>query len=109
MPDGNESQIRIIAEQIARQSFQEWKRDQENERSGITLDKVATWVALVLAIGGVLWQAAVTTQRVNESVRRIENIEAFGLDKNFARLEAKVDLLVEERDRRLDANDNADR
>lgn len=102
MLDGNDAQNREIIQRVAQQAVDLYKREQENERRGFSIDKAATWVALITAIGGVLWQAAVTTQRVNETVRRVENIEALGFDKNFARLEAKVDLLVEERSRNLD-------
>lgn len=97
MPDGNEAQVRIISEQL----FEQWERRQSERRKPITMELWLGIASMVLSVSAIIWQAAVTTQRVNDAIRRIEAIEAFGLDKNFARLEAKVDLLLEERNRRI--------
>lgn len=101
MPDGNESQVRAIADQLGRQMFEQWKREQEADRRPLSLTSITSAAALAISAGTMIWQAAITTQRVNENTRRIEKIEAFGFDRNFARLEAKVDLLIEDRNRNL--------
>lgn len=107
MPDGNNTQIRAVADQL----FDSWQAHQEAESKRKTLiyGAIPAWVACALSITAVLWQAAITTQRVNENTRRVEQLERSDQERSredkattqqLARIEAKMDLIIDEKGRR---------
>lgn len=102
MLDGNDAQNRMIIQQVAQQAVDLYKREQEHSRTPLSAQTIFSVISFLMALTTLGWQVGVTSQRIDENVRRIQAIEAFGFDKNFARLEAKVDLLVDERNRKLD-------
>lgn len=104
MPDGNDAQIRAVANTL----FDSWQAHQEveNKRKSLIYGSIPAWVACALSILAVLWQAAITTQRVNENTRRIVSLEANDAERSredkattqqLARIEAKMDLIINER------------
>jgi hypothetical protein len=108
MPDGagNETQVRAVAEQL----FSTWaaKQELENKRRNLIYGSLPAWIACILSVIAVLWQAAITTQRVNENTRRVEQLEILQREQDrsdkatiqqLARIEAKVDLVIGERSR----------
>ena len=90
---GNPAQVRIIATQL----FEVWKEDQGRQRASWP-----AWGGLVLSLIGVVFVAGSLTQdvatandRSSKNERRIEVLER---DRAaLARIEAKVDVLMEER------------
>lgn len=60
------------------------------------------WIALAFSVGGFLWQVGVTSQRVNDNIRRVELLEAADrqrgdalsrIDARTARIEATLDFM----------------
>lgn len=107
MPDGNESQIRTVADSL----FDAWqsRAAAEQKRQRLIYGSIPAWVACALSVTAVLWQAAVTTQRVNDNDRRIIQLEVdlreYGrenkaMTQQLARIEAKMDLVLGERNGR---------
>lgn len=96
--DGNQAQVRVIGEQM----FDIWEDKQK--RKSMLHGSLPAWIACVLSLGAVLWQAAITSSDVNENRRRIEAIEAQQLTQandnravidRLARIEAKLDVVAE--------------
>lgn len=103
-PDGNDTQVRAIADSL----FTAWQanQDAENKRRNLIYGSIPAWVACALSVTAVLWQAAITTQRVNENTRRIAQLELNDQEQSredkattqqLARIEAKMDLIINER------------
>jgi hypothetical protein len=103
-PNGNEAQVRAIADTL----FDSWQANQEaeNKRRSLIYGSIPAWVACALSITAVLWQAAITTQRVNENTRRVEQLERSDQERSredkattqqLARIEAKMDLIIGEK------------
>lgn len=103
-PNGNEAQVRAIANSL----FESWQAHQEAEtkRKNLIYGAIPAWVACVLSVTAVLWQAAITTQRVNETMRRVEQLERNDQERSredkattqqLARIEAKMDLIIDEK------------
>ena len=78
--DGNESQNRIIAEQL----FTVWTNEQTRTTRRWT-GSMPAWIACVLSIGLLIWNAAVISGNVAQNTRRIDQIEA------------KVDIIIAEK------------
>jgi hypothetical protein len=104
-PNGNDTQIRAIADSL----FESWEARQEidQKRRSLIYGSIPAWVACALSITAVLWQAAITTQRVNENTRRVEQLERSDQERSredkattqqLARIEAKMDLIINEQD-----------
>lgn len=92
---GNKSQVRIIAGQL----FEEWETRQGNKRASWP-----AWGGLIMSILGMAYIAGSLVGDVAEAnTRSIENrqkIEALERQSSaIARIEAKVDILMEERKR----------
>jgi len=94
--DANQTQTRVIAEQI----FTIWEEKQK--RKSMLHGSLPAWVACALSLLAVIWQAAITSSNVEENRRRIEVVEAQliqqatdnrGVIDRLARIEAKLDLL----------------
>lgn len=103
-PNGNDAQVRAIADSL----FDSWQanQDAENKRKSLIYGSIPAWVACALSITAVLWQAAITTQRVNENTRRVEVLERSDQERSredkattqqLARIEAKMDLIIDEK------------
>lgn len=101
MPDGNETQIRAIANTL----FNSWQAEQEasSRRRNLIYGSIPAWVACVFSVLAIFWQAAITTQRVNENTRRIAALELSDQERSredkattqqLARIEAKMDLII---------------
>lgn len=100
--NGNEEQAQRVARLIA-DAFRNQQEPFELPDRGRWQASAPAWIACALSILAVLWQAAVTTQRVNENTRRIERVEAEILAaqandriviERLARIEAKVDVIT---------------
>ena len=102
--NGNDTQVRAIADTL----FDSWTMRQETEqkRRSLIYGSIPAWVACALSITAVLWQAAITTQRVNETTRRVEQLERSEQERSredkatnqqLARIEAKMDLIINEK------------
>jgi hypothetical protein len=101
MLDGNETQARTVAKQL----FSVWAKEQE----GRTIRKYGSlpaWVACALSLSAVIWNAAVISGDVAENARRIDRLEVdqrqqardnSQVIERMARIEAKLDLILEER------------
>jgi len=96
--DGNQSQVRAIGDQL----FDAWEEKQN--RKSMLHGSLPAWIACILSLGAVLWQAAITSSDVSENRRRIEAIEAQQLTQSnddrsvidrLARIEAKLDVVAE--------------
>lgn len=103
-PSGNETQVRAIADSL----FDAWQANQEvkNKHRSLIYGSIPAWIACALSVLAVLWQAAITTQRVNENTRRIAQLEVSDQERSredkattqqLARIEAKMDLIIGER------------
>jgi hypothetical protein len=100
--DGNEAQNRKIANQL----FDAWTEGEEsNRKRRILVGSIPAWVACVLSIGLLVWNAAVISGNVADNTRRITQIEADQRDAGransnmidrMARIEAKIDIIVGE-------------
>ena len=101
MVDGNDAQREMIFKGMAQQLMEEWKREEEAKKSPFNLTNLTSIVALAISVGTLVWQSAVTTQRVETNTSRLEKLESGNLAADLARLEAKVDLLLEDRARGL--------
>lgn len=97
--DGNEAQNRAVARQL----FSAWENEQER-KIGKWGTALPAWIACVLSIGVLIWNAAVISGEVAENTRRIEQIERERrqeagdnrlMIERMARIEAKVDLILE--------------
>ena len=104
MPDGNEAQARIIARQL----FDIWKAENGEQRSRWYASAPA-WMALFISVAGAIWMGGVQAQVVDSNSRRIDALEkneredASGQQQmlqRMASMEAKIDLLIEERAKR---------
>ena len=100
MPDsqGDNAQVRKIADQL----YDAWADRQDKPRANLW-SVLPAWIACILSIGTMLWQVAVTTQRVNDNNRRIIQLESDVreqasksnvINERLARIEAKLDLMV---------------
>ena len=93
----NIAQTKLVGEQL----FAIWEARQ-GEKTTRWQGSVPAWVACILSITAVVWQAAVTTGNVSENRRRIEATEikleaqasdSRGVIDRLARIEAKLDLI----------------
>lgn len=110
LTDGNEAQNRIVIKQI----FDAWAVEQEakantegarvDERRRIMLGSIPAWSACIIAVGGLVWSAAVLSGDISENRRRIEQVELDqkrqgeterGVIERMARIEAKLDIVLE--------------
>lgn len=106
MPDGlgNQSQVRVIAEQL----FEVWKADQAREARENRKwyqSNFAGWVATIVLLGGLVAGAVdvrgMATDARDLSARNeaeIAQMKANSSDR-LARIETKIDLMMEERKR----------
>src|SRR5688572_13686101 len=101
---GNDAQVRTVAEQL----FDVWQSRQEAEQKlrSRWVGSAPAWIACVLSVIAVFWQAGVTTQSISDTIRRVDGIEAYLREKDredkltmqqLARIEAKVDLAIGDR------------
>lgn len=97
--DPNRSQVRIIAEQM----LEVWDTRQESKRSRFTAS-VPAWIACALSLSTLIYVAGGMGATVNSNTNRIDKLEAVQVQQTrddidrsdrLARIEAKVDLLVE--------------
>lgn len=97
--DGNQSQVRVIVNQL----LDEQEVRQASSR-GRFAASVPAWIACALSLATMIYIAGGLGSTVNSNTRRIEKIEAvqaqqtrddIGRSDRLARIEAKVDLLVE--------------
>lgn len=105
MPDsGNEVTVRKIADQL----FDAWtvKQEQAQKRQQLLSGSLPAYAALIMSLATLAWQVGVTSQRISDNTRRIQQIEADNRisaaenktgAQSLARIEAKVDLLMGER------------
>ena len=108
--DGNDAQNRIIAKQMfdAFAAEQEARANTEgaraDERRRLFLGSVPAWSACIIAVGSVIWNAAVVSGDISENRRRIEQVETDqkrqgeterGVIERMARIEAKLDIVLE--------------
>lgn len=102
--DGNEEQNNRAAEHLL--AVWDAKREREAKEKPRGVDwkgSLPAWFALAISLGTLIWNAAVVTQRVDQNATRIQRFEAAGLDSAIARLESKVDILIEDRSRELNS------
>lgn len=101
MPDGNEAAVRIIGNQL----FDIWEERQKQEKGRLPAS-VPAWIGCILAVAGLIWSAAVISGNVSENTRRIDRVEIEvrqqagdnrQLAEQMARIEAKVDIILGER------------
>lgn len=99
--DGNEEQSKRAAEHM----LEVWdaKRAREKPEGVSWKGSAPGWIALALSAGTVLFNVGILSQNVADNERRIARFESAGLESAIARLESKVDLLVEDRARNLDS------
>lgn len=99
VPDPNEAANR----KIARQLFSIWSEEQEAKRSRLS-GSAPAWIACALSLCAVIWNAAVISGDVGDNTRRITAIELEQrsqasdnreIIERMARIEAKLDLVVE--------------
>lgn len=101
---GNDAQIRTVADQL----FDTWQANQaaDGKRKALVYGSIPAWIACVFSILAIFWQAAITSQRVNENTRRIEQLENNDQERSredkattqqLARIEAKMDLIINEK------------
>lgn len=97
MPDGlgNQTQVRVIAEQL----FDIW-----DEKQGKRTASWPAWFGVGMSVAAMIYTAGILTGDVAEAnTRSVENrqkIEALERQSSaIARIEAKVDILMEERKR----------
>lgn len=97
--DPNEASAR----KIARQLFSIWSEEQEAKRSRLS-GSLPAWIACVLSLAAVIWNAAVISGDVSENSRRIDKIEVEQqrqatdnrqIIERMARIEAKLDIVLE--------------
>ncbi len=101
--DGNEAQSR----KVARSLFDVWREEQESEAKNAKLGGVVpAWFAVVLSVGTLVWGAAVLSADVKDTKRRVDQIEIGDrqqeivnreIVERMARIEAKLDIVVETR------------
>ena len=91
------------AQRVARLMADAFKADTQPQTSR-WVGSAPAWIALLVSLAGIVWQAAVTTGRVNDNTRRVEQVErdqrAQQADsrvviERLARIEAKLDLITE--------------
>lgn len=100
--DGNEEQSRRSAEHLLEVWDAKRQREERDKPEGISWKGSAPgWIALALSLATVVYNGGVLTQRVNQNESRIQKFEQAGLDSAIARLESKVDILIEDRSREL--------
>lgn len=72
--------------------------------ASILQGSLPAWIACVLSISCLIWQAAITTQKVNENNRRIMVLESGqqeqakdnrDIGNRLASIEAKLDLMID--------------
>lgn len=99
----NEAQARIIAKQL----FDVWKTEQEAKQSKVPGSWPA-WLALALSTGALIWAGGGHQWQITDNTRRIKAVEdrqdaqATGdqqVLQRLASIEAKLDLITEERNR----------
>lgn len=104
--DANETQARRMANQL----FDVWseRKEQKEQASGPKWihGSAPAWVACLLSLGAVLWNAAIISQNVAENARRITAVEIEQqraatdnrqVIERMARIEAKLDIVLEDR------------
>jgi len=101
MPDGNDLQREIVFRGMAEQLLEQWEAKQSAKKSPFNLTNLTSIMALLISVGTLIWQSAITTDRVERNTSRLEKLEQSNLTADFARLEAKVDLLLEDRARNI--------
>jgi hypothetical protein len=98
--DGNAAQNRIIAEQL----FDIWEERQRGVRSRFTAS-IPAWIACAFSLATLVWGAGTLTGDIADNTRRIEVVEVVQGQQHrdnqverdrLARIEAKVDLLIED-------------
>ncbi len=101
----NDLQSRVIAKQL----FDTWKAEQELESDraqGFLGGSWPTWAALILSIGAIIWAGGGQQRQNDEQDRRLDAIEDRQLQQatdaqqvlqRLASIEAKLDLITEER------------
>lgn len=97
--DANETQARRMANQL----FDVWR---ERQGSKWLNGSAPAWIACVLSLAAVLWNAAIISGNVAENTRRIDAIETEQkraandgrqVIERMARIEAKLDIVLEDR------------
>lgn len=97
--DGNAAQTRLIARQIASAIIAE----QASTRSRFTAS-VPAWIACAMSMATLIWGAGTLSSQVNRNTNDIRDLKAVQSQRDtgdqqvrdrLARIEAKVDLLVE--------------
>jgi len=101
--DANETQARRMANQL----FDVWSERKEQSAGPKWLSGSApAWVACLLSLAAVLWNAAIISQNVAENSRRITAVEieqqraatdSRQVIERMARIEAKLDIVLEDR------------
>ena len=95
--DGNAAQVRIVAHQL----FEVWKAEQGKQRASWP-----AWVGCALGVFGVIFSAGILQANQTTAAADIKRLEARAdaQDKNanqsndrLARMETKLDLLLEKR------------
>ena len=99
----------VQARKIAKQLFDTWKAEQDLESGptkGFLGGSWPTWAAIALSIGAIVWAGGGQQRQNDEQDRRIAAIEARQLQQatdaqqvlqRLASIEAKLDLITEER------------
>jgi hypothetical protein len=100
--DGNKAQNRKIAEQL----FSVWAESEKRISPPRLMGSLPAWIACVLSICLLIWNAAVISGSVAQNTRRIDQIEANERQSDgdnrqmidrMARIEAKVDIIIAEK------------
>lgn len=74
------------------------RRQSDRRPQGVDwMSSAPAWGALLISIGGFAYSAGIISQRVDDQGRRIGSIEDAELAAGIARLESKVDVLLEDR------------
>lgn len=97
--DGNRSMTRVIAEQM----FDVWNARQSSLRSRFTAS-IPAWIACALSLVVLIWGAGMLAGQVNRNTNDIRDLKAAQAQQaaedqvtrdRLARIEAKVDVLIE--------------
>lgn len=101
---GNDSQVRIIAEQL----FEIWKAEQEREARENRKwwqSNASGWISGIIAVGAIIFGGADLYNLASDANARsltnenaIASLKADNGDR-LARIETKIDLMMEERKR----------
>lgn len=100
---GNAAQVRLIVEQTI-EAYRVLDKDSSSKRTA----SWPAWIALGLSVAGLIFGAGVLRSDVASATHRLEKNDAkiaaierqnSSVEKGVARIEAKVDILMEERGR----------